>query len=99
MDKLKLERLDALCNELGYLIGKGKQEVLDFVSKIDAYTELVALVSEMRKMQHKREHEADIAMMNGMSRCDLGLLNCKVEELERQVDVKLIELLLLEKPL
>lgn len=97
MNKLKLERLDALCNELGYLIGKGKQEILDFVSKIDAYTELVALVSEMRKMQHKREHEADIAMMNGMSRCDLGLLKLMVEKLETQVDVKLIELS--EKPL
>ena len=97
MDKLKLEKLDALCNELGYLIGKGKQEVFDFVSKIDTYTELVTLVSEMRKVQRKREHEADIVMMNGMSRCDLGLLNCKVEDLETQVDVKLIELL--EKPL
>ena len=97
MDKLKLERLDALCNELGYLIGKGKQEVFDFVSKIDTYTELVTLVSEMRKVQRKREHEADIVMMNGMSRCDLGLLNCKVEDLETQVDVKLIEML--EKPL
>ena len=97
MDKLKLERLDALCNELGYLIGKGKQEVLDFISKIDTYTELVTLVSEMREMQHKREHEADIAMMNGMSSCDLGLLNCKVEDLETHVDAKLIELL--KKPL
>ena len=97
MDKLKLERLDALCNELGYLIGKGKQEVLDFISKIDTYTELVTLVSEMREMQHKREYEADIAMMNGMSSCDLGLLNCKVEDLEAQVDAKLIELL--KKPL
>ena len=97
MDKLKLERLDALCNELGYLIGKGKQEVLDFISKIDTYTELATLVSEMREIQHKREHEADIAMMNGMSSCDLGLLNCKVEDLETQVDAKLIELL--KKPL
>lgn len=92
MDMLKNERFDALCNELSYLTGNRKQDIINMISNIDKYNEFINLVADMRNIQHKREHEADIAMMNGMSRCDLGLLNRRVEDIETQVDVKLIEL-------
>lgn len=92
MNMLKNERFDALCNELSYLTGNRKQDIINMISNIDKYNEFINLVADMRNIQHKREHEADIAMMNGMSRCDLGLLNRKVEDLETKVDVKLVEL-------